>query len=239
MSNSNHNSASRAQYLSIFLGCLILLVFTTGAIFAEGGGIVNSPHDFSNLGQSANSRNTTGELCVACHVPHDFGQDIYQSGLLWNHAPSEATYTTYVSSAGLSAQQPSGTSKLCLGCHDGTIAIDDYDGASGGGSAFIGDYNSAFQVPGRLTQHNNSGRTHPVGIEYIYDPFDADGLHSPSSPLGFSGSINDVLDNGKVVCSSCHDVHNNGAQRGSQLLRAPMKASQGSASGLCLSCHKK
>jgi Doubled CXXCH motif (Paired_CXXCH_1) len=77
----------------------------------------------------------TTEVCVFCHTPHNATQSD-QAGAtlrapLWNRrVPSGATYTPYTSST-LDAQsiadgfnaQPGGSSKLCLSCHDGTLAI--------------------------------------------------------------------------------------------------------------------
>ena len=77
----------------------------------------------------------TTEVCVFCHTPHNATQSD-QAGAamrapLWNRrVPSGSTYTPYTSST-LDAQaiadgfnaQPGGSSKLCLSCHDGTLAI--------------------------------------------------------------------------------------------------------------------
>ena len=71
------------------LTSLVPLAFSDGS----GAGIAGSPHDFSDI--VANSWNTREEVCRSCHVPHDHQRDIYETGLLWNHASSNATYTTY------------------------------------------------------------------------------------------------------------------------------------------------
>ncbi|MFQ5608173.1 MAG: hypothetical protein ACE5GA_09525, partial [Candidatus Zixiibacteriota bacterium] len=63
--------------------------------------------------------------------------------------------------------------------------------------------------------------------------------NDPTAPMGTSGTINEVLENGKVQCSSCHDVHDNEAVGATHLLRVSQKASMGQASGLCLTCHNK
>jgi hypothetical protein len=58
--------------------------------------------------------------------------------------------------------------------------------------------------------------------------------------MGTSGTIASVLDNGKVQCSSCHDVHDQESVAGSHLLRVAQTVAQGgTASGLCLTCHIK
>ncbi len=238
MQSTTSNNKSRFN-IAFQSSITLILISWTAALPAIGSGIFNSAHDFSSPSQKAYKWNSSRQKCAPCHVSHDVGNDNYRRGLPWNHTLSDATYRTYVSIDGAVAPQPSGSSKLCLGCHDGTIAIDDFGGSHSSKTTFIGDYSSSLQVQGDFGGGMNLGRTHPVGVVYSYDPLDPDGLHDPSEPMGFSASINDVLENGKVVCSSCHDVHNNVSLKDSPLLRAPMKVSQGAASGLCLSCHKK
>lgn len=201
----------------------------------SGLGITGSPHDFSDI--AGNPWNTREEICRSCHVPHDHQRNTYAAGLLWNHEMTTQTFTTYTSVDGSVAGQPDGVSKLCLGCHDGTVGIDEWDGSNiGAGTTFIpqGD-----QVPG-ANNAGNLSRTHPLSVVYNYDPADADGLNDPATtPMGTSGMVNNILEQGKVQCSSCHDVHDNEALGGTHLLRVSQKASQGVASGLCLTCHNK
>jgi len=216
------------------------LALMTGQAFANGSGagIVGSPHDFSDL--VSNPWNTRQELCRTCHIPHDHQSNMYPQGLLWNHEVTSQVFTPYAFMDGTSAGQPDGVSKMCLGCHDGTVGIDEWDRKNvGAGTIFIGDYDAGYMVPGT----NNAGdlrRTHPLSVDYVYDATDADGLNDPATtPMGTSGMIEEVLPQGKVECSSCHDVHDNEAVAGTHLLRIAQSATMGQASGLCLSCHNK
>lgn len=188
--------------------------------FAPGahGGIVGSAHDFSNSGWSG------GEVCAVCHTPH--GADTSLSGgPAWNHRPSTATYTLYSSpTMKATLSQPTGVSKLCLSCHDGTVALDSFGGKIGSttisGSALIG---------------TNLNRMHP--ISFAYDSGLAardDTLYDPASRnSGLGGTIDrDMLYDGKMECATCHDVHDE--QGNVHLLR---KSDAGSA--LCLTCHDR
>lgn len=87
------------------------------------------------LGSTHAAPGGTSEVCVFCHTPHAATQaDLGGTPLrapLWNRrVPAGSTYTPYTSSTmdaqsitdGLNAQ-PGGSSKLCLSCHDGTLAI--------------------------------------------------------------------------------------------------------------------
>lgn len=138
--------------------------------------------------------------------------------------------------------QPDGTAKLCLGCHDGEVAINQFDRNFDGVSDGVGDtidlINPGFEIPGSNALGDLRG-THPLSI--AYNGTDA-GLNPATNPMGTSGSIASVLDNGKVQCSSCHDVHDTAGEAvgGTHLLRvAQTTSSGGSPSGLCLTCHNK
>jgi len=220
-------------------------------LIAEGLGLgvtaIGSPHNFAdNIGHperpSAGGWNQRDDICGVCHVAHDGNRDTFygEIGLLWNHALSNTTYTMYDSFTldGAQALQPTGYSKMCLGCHDGTVGIDTFD-MYPGGLVFMEDYNPANLIPGPL-YGVDLGSTHPISIEYNEraDPH----LHSRTSPMGGSGTIADVLEQGITVqCSSCHDVHDEPGESvpGTHLLRIGIKVSDGIGSGLCRACHIK
>jgi hypothetical protein len=140
---------------------------------------------------------------------------------------------------GTVSSQPDGTAKLCLGCHDGTIAIDTFDKYAGG-TINITDFAPDYEIPSLLDGTNEDLRaTHPISI--VYDNTADPTLKDPSTTaMGLSGYIVDVLDNGKVQCSSCHDVHDQESVANTHLLRVAQTTAQGgSPSGLCLTCHIK
>lgn len=216
---------------------LLCLVAFTG--FTEmnsniGQGLAGSAHDFSQA-----SWNNSGNRCLPCHVPRrkvaidSLGsrRGVPSKPPHWSHTLSELTYTTYTSLDGDYAGQPTGNSKLCLSCHDGTVAIDDYNGRGHGASEYMPYGSTIGNWGGNI---GDLSRTHPISVSYDYEPGNIDGLHDPSSPFEISGSIEDVLDNGRVECSSCHDVHNQVAVA-PYLLRAPVRG----RSQLCLTCHRK
>ena len=232
------------------LGLTLGLALISGAsVQAQGQGqgiaATGSPHNFVDdigaLELGAGGWNKREELCRVCHVPHDHNRaERYGDvGLLWNHAMSNATYTMYTSSTldGAVQSQPTGVSKMCLGCHDGTVGIDTFDKYAGG-AVFIDDYDVGFQTPGAI-YGSSLASTHPISIEYdeIADP----GLQPKTNLMGASGTIESILEGGLVQCSSCHDVHDQPGESvpGTHLLRVSQKASQGPASGLCLTCHIK
>ena len=231
----------------ILIAGLAIALGSTANAQGSGAGIVGSPHDFTdNVGMASGLEvgvggwNAREEVCRVCHVPHDHNraQAYGDAGLLWNHALSTATYTLYTSDTmDVTATQPTGFSKMCLGCHDGTVGVDTFDRYTGG-TVFIGDYNDGFQVPGALFA-GTLANTHPISI--VYDPALDPGLQPVTALMGGSGTIDDVLEGGVLQCSSCHDVHDQPGESvaGTHLLRVNQKASTGTASGLCLTCHIK
>ncbi len=94
-------------------------------------GIELSKHDFTLSGW-----NTAGEICNVCHTPHE--GDMSLDAPLWDHElTTVVTYGLYSSGTltETAGQPTSGVSKLCLSCHDGTIAVDAFGGAGGTGGS--------------------------------------------------------------------------------------------------------
>lgn len=131
---------------------LSLLVPATGYSAERISDVASTKHNFSSL--SANSvqavpgENGTNEVCVFCHTPHAATLAEFPVAL-WNRAlPSDQVNYAPYSSTSLDYQQlyyenggsnfsgdhqPSGNSKLCLSCHDGTIAVGSVTNRPGSG----------------------------------------------------------------------------------------------------------
>jgi hypothetical protein len=83
--------------------------------------IANTPHNLSSSGRGQIRALTETRICVFCHTPHN----ATPLSPLWNKAIEPQAYAVYASPT-LKAgplPQPSGPTKLCLSCHDGTIAM--------------------------------------------------------------------------------------------------------------------
>lgn len=185
-----------------------------------GQTIVGSAHDFSD-----DSWNTTGQICLVCHTPHNADVSVTNAPL-WNHELTSATFATY-SSATMDAitGQPDASAKLCLSCHDGTVAVDNF-GDQTNGTHFIG---------GNANLGTDLSGDHPISFTYDAALASVDaGLFDPTTTMsGMGGSIDqDMLIGAQVQCASCHDVHNGSGI--DKLLRI-----SNAASALCLTCHNK
>ncbi len=221
---------------------LLFLLCVVGSAWAgNASGIRHSTHDFSDDDWYPDTNNQ--QICITCHAPHDKGRTNYQAGLLWNRKVSSATYVMYNNSFSPTLNNsvdssPTGTSKLCLSCHDGTIALDSFDRYAGDPDLVIGIVSGIKRIPRVIAGSDLDMRgTHPISIAYAGSD---NGLNPATNTWPGGLSIADTLDDGKVQCSTCHDVHNSSESiAGTPLLRAGMHPAQGGASELCLTCHNK
>ena len=137
------------------------------ATLAQGtfaGQIGGSAHDFRNQAWG------NGQICIYCHAPHHTDTTTTDAPL-WNHEVTSQTYVLY-DSATLDATvgQPGGLSKLCLSCHDGTVAPDSFGGTGG----------SAPTLSGSANLGNTLLDDHPIGFVYDTSLSTTDGsLHDP------------------------------------------------------------
>lgn len=202
----------RSRFLSGLAGAALLLLAATPSISQ----ITGTPHDFSGRGWG------TTQICVFCHTPHNGATGL--EAPLWNHALTISTFTLYTNTVsstfqGGPATQPGGVSKLCLSCHDGTVAIDSFGTRTG-----------TTNMTGTRNLGTNLSNDHPISFTYDLALATLDGgLVTPASASSVVAGI--PLYNAKVECASCHNVHSN---TNGSFLRA-----SNASSALCLKCHIK
>ena len=224
----------RRFQLAIALAALGLLTYSAKA------GIVGSKHDFSGATWS------TGEICKPCHTPHgatvkdNTGNDI--GAPIWNRSlPSSTSYKMYIGGVATSNQEIDSNSILCMSCHDGTIALDSFGGATGTTTIGTGTgANTKANLGTDLTTDHPVGAAAvwPTGASYMVDPSlrDAQGM-MPLRKLASSGQL-------VVGCSSCHEPHNRKNQPkllwvSNSTAVTTVDGRNVPGSGLCLNCHKK
>lgn len=193
--------------LILLAACGILAVSSVHA--ARQSDVRNTKHNLSSSGAAGNTKSSSEtQVCVFCHTPH--GANASAVAPLWNRkiggaadtaATYAATYAPY-SSESLDARmasiqagwsgQPLGSSKLCLSCHDGTIALGNVINApgSGFGSAIeVGGSTSTAMPAGTEGYTRNLGQNlandHPISITYSTALTSQDGELRPlaSMPL--------------------------------------------------------
>jgi predicted CXXCH cytochrome family protein len=211
----------------IYLTVCLLAVLAIGLLVNPGANaaISSSAHDF----RGDSWYGTEDQICLPCHTPHESITTVTDAPL-WNHAVTTATYTMYDdTNLDGSVGSITAVTKLCLTCHDGTVALENFGGVTTGtnyvsGTAAIGT---------DLSNH------HPVAVTYVDTA--GTGMKAKStdiSALSITGvsTIADLLvgtgATATVECSSCHDVHN--GETVDKLLLV-----DNAASALCLACHDK
>ena len=225
------------------VGAVVAATFALAAVATAG--VVNSKHDFSSGGTGGNWGATNqAQVCIFCHTPHNAqaGQEP-----LWNRVALSKTFSIYSSDTfdGKSTiGQPGGNSKLCLSCHDGSVAIDAYVAGNPSTSPkmmAIGDVyypgspygQGGPNIGGNYAGNNNvNDLTNDHPVSFTYD----DALANADKHLKLASALPATLPlyGGKMECATCHDVHNQKSIAGTKLLRV---AKDGSA--LCLTCHLK
>ncbi len=249
-------------------GTLVLLLFFISimtAYMVSAAEIKGSKHDLSmpvadgGTGpgpiQSAGGATGTKEICVFCHTPHNARPD----APLWNRSMATGPYTVYTSDVldattglGIIADDPSNSSsagyavhvktRICLSCHDGTIALGTLVNMPGDLVTIAINNSNAGKIPNTAAGYLGTDLSddHPVAIKQVWTGLNSDPeLKSPAGTrvrlynnVGGKIVAKTTPENGDYVeCTSCHDAHDN--QYGNFLV------GQNDQSKLCLNCHTK
>ncbi len=218
--------------------CLVALpwAFADAARVSDVAGTV---HNLSQnwLGDGADPRNVVAvseqRICVFCHTPH--AAELIPAAPLWNRKLSTATYNMYDSSSmdATKPAYPANASKLCLSCHDGTLAV-------GAVNVLNGTYDLDPLTPEINLQGTNGNKIpdgmgsatgytrnlgidlsndHPISIRYdtalaerdgeLYDPQTSPhlGRRSPGVKPLLPLVVDSEDGEAKLECVSCHDPH--------------------------------
>lgn len=204
---------------------LLALTFFTIALPAAAAGQVrvNSPankHNLSTTGPGPVKSTTMTEVCIFCHTPHNANP----AAPLWNQTLSAATYQTYASTTLEAAVgPPGGSSKLCLSCHDGTIAIGN---TVNSGTLAVQGVNAQGRLTGASSLGTDLRGSHPIAMVPVAGP--EIGNPPAGSPVKLDAT-------GQVQCVSCHDPHRMDVDATTN----KFLVTSNDASGLCVVCHNK
>ena len=200
-------------------------------------GVRSTVHNLSVGGGGSVRAVSEQEVCVFCHTPHGASS---QPSPLWNQVFSPAGYVPYNSpSVQAAVGQPTGYSKLCLSCHDGTIAIGTVLNVRGQSASIqmSGTATDGTMPVGAALIGTNLLNDHPVSFVYDQSLRTSDGELADPATLAtgpvrlYPGTSLTVRD--AVQCTSCHDPH---TDQQPKFLRKSVK---GQTDNLCLSCHDK
>jgi predicted CXXCH cytochrome family protein len=216
---------------------LIGIPLLPGGADAQQAGVSNTKHNLSASGPGTVRAPVGGEpeVCVFCHTPH--GASALMPGPLWNRNMSQQSYTPYDSpSLQAGVGQPTGPSKLCLSCHDGSIALGSVLNSGSANPIDVQNTGPGGVMPTGSTHLGTSLlNDHPVSFSFdaALASDDAE-LATPSG--GFVGGLLPLFPRGggtEVECTTCHDPH---LEDPAMFLRVEPRDPN---SGLCMVCHTK
>ena len=254
------------SYITLFILVSLLLMSNIAFSANRISDITNTKHNLSASGSGTVKATSESQICVFCHTPHK--AESFPKSPLWNRKLSGATYTPYTSSsidANDIAATPGGSSKLCLSCHDGTIAIGNVNvlnaqenvsismTGTGAGGVMPDGAGSTTGFTRKLgTDLTND---HPISFTYDTALANADGeLRDPASEShianrspGINPSV--PLEENQVQCTTCHDPHIRDVDITKNIKFLRLNRFQEAAPGggnfieandiVCLACHDK
>ncbi len=246
----------RYVLVGLIIGFSIAGVF----IMAKGGGVhaatvQNTKHDLSAPAAGGTGPGPirsgpsggTSEICVFCHTPHGSAAASFQAPL-WNKNLNTPAYQVYTSDVmgplGLNypaAEQPLPSvravhlkSRLCLTCHDGTIALGTLANLPSGFISDIPMSNAGAAITNMPTTAEgyigvDLSDDHPIAIQYTT----VDPELNPAVPVPPTAGVKVFPSGGNnyVECTSCHDPHED---TNPKFLVATNLHSQ-----ICTTCHQK
>ena len=182
--------------------------------------IAATVHNLAPSGKGLQKDGRVAGTCAYCHTPHN----AQPTQALWNRPSAGITYQMY-SSTSMQATlgQPTGSSRLCLSCHDGILAL---SSAQLSAADHPGQPNTA-PLTGPTVLGTDLRKSHP--FSFVYDTALTAKVGDLVDPAALPATLR--LDHNKQLqCTSCHDPHEDTLPN---FLR--MDNSQG---GLCVACHR-
>lgn len=217
------------------LALTVLGLFSGGAVLSQKESVIDTVHNLSVSGPGEIRSLTEREVCKFCHIPHNAEVPVP----LWGHAVSKAQFETPLirgrSQVLEPAPQPDGSSRLCLSCHDGTVALGDIKGSPRPIQMVGGDRLAASRKGFLGTDLSGS---HPISFR-VRDAGAAGEDQARDmglQPLSVMESDTDVrLDaHGKMQCTTCHDSHSDRYYLEGRVPRFWVKPT---VDEVCLTCH--
>jgi predicted CXXCH cytochrome family protein len=196
------------------------LLVPVAALGQSGVTAVDNKHNLSSSGPGPVKSITVTEICVFCHTPHNANPAVQ----LWNQTLSASTYQPYTSTTlKATVGLPTGSSKLCLACHDGTVAIGN---TINNGRIAMQGVNAQGMMTGASALGTDLRHDHPIS----FAPVTGGQIVNP--PANSPAKLDQV---GQVQCRTCHDPHRMDIDPTTRKFLVV----NNSGSGLCLICHNQ
>ena len=204
--------------IAVVVALVCALLFAP-CIFADES-VVNSKHDLSALGPGPARAIEETRVCIFCHTPHNASP----AAPLWNRHNPTTHYRIYSSrTTEARIDQPGPASKLCLSCHDGSIAL---------GLTLDRPLTDPIRMThvymptGLADLTNDLSDDHPIGLRYDRALANRDPELRPPELVDHRIKLGP---RGELECLACHDPHNDEL---GNFLRITQREG-----ALCLTCH--
>ncbi|MBN2332505.1 MAG: cytochrome C [Deltaproteobacteria bacterium] len=201
----------------------VVLVMLLGISTGWAAGVADTRHNLSVSGPGEIVATAEVRICIFCHTPHHASP----TQPLWSRELSGASYDLYASTT-IKAQpgQPTGASRLCLSCHDGTVAL-----------GLLHDAAVPITMAGGITTLPSSRSTnlqtdladdHPISFAYTAALAAVNGeLRDPATlPAAIK-----LEEGSQLQCTACHNPHKD--PYGKFLVM------DNAGAALCVACHDK
>ena len=206
-------------------------VLWLAAIAGSQESVRDTAHNLSVSGHGTVRAVSESRVCVFCHTSHTAA---FQAPL-WNREDPGGTFQMYWSETmdayGSSAEapQPNGSSKLCLSCHDGTIALGST--VASGRIEMAGGITTMPSTSDSFLGRDLSG-DHPVSFT-VTDHLVTTNNAKGDVPLRSATEMRNhplvrLDEKSRIQCTTCHDPHRD--PYGDFLLTAK-------PGELCTACH--
>jgi predicted CXXCH cytochrome family protein len=177
-----------------------MCVLAAGAVLRADDRIAHSKHDLSAWGPGPVRAVEETEICIFCHVSHNASP----AAPLWNRYNPVTYYRIYRSPTMVArVDQPGPASKLCLSCHDGSLAL----GLTLNRPPTEPIPMSHMYMPtGPSNLTNDLSDDHPIGFRYDRLLSNRDRQIRPPDLVDHRIKLGE---RGELECTACHDPHNN------------------------------
>jgi predicted CXXCH cytochrome family protein len=200
---------------------MLLASIVAARAFAGDESVVHTKHNLSASGPGTVRAASEEQVCIFCHAPHNASPAIP----MWNRHNPTAYYRIYRSSTmDARVDQPGGPSKMCLSCHDGSIALGLVISRSPTDPIVM---NQPFIPSGPSNLTNDLSDDHPIGFRFDRQLSNRD--RQLRSPDMVSHQVK-LGPKGQLECTACHDPHNNEL---GNFLRVTEREG-----ALCRTCHR-
>lgn len=197
-------------------GIVLMALFATPVSAQEQdyASLTDTRHDLALYLRPVSPGQGEDTRCVFCHAPRGRSPSLGA----WNEDEPDHLFDHPYDrpAAALPAGKPDGSSLMCLGCHDGTIAL--------------GDTASRTQSARATSDAAQSTVRHRHPVSVVYEPARALDGKNLASRDDLPQRVR-LDENGKVQCTSCHDPHDG--------TYANFLVMEDGSNALCFSCHRK